>query len=214
MKSCYRTKYTNPESLKQTKPSLLDLHLVLLGQHEEWWALKNFTLSLWYTFKFYIYIYILLFISISWAAWPKMAHERCHLWRRLNPDCTCAHRALEWNWGQEWHGMDGWIKRTGASSVSSLTHSLFSLLCREMKALWGLTSRTDAVHKELRTTPHLLFPWRQEEHSISFLKIKLHHSISFSPRTLFEIFYIQGQTSIRNSQRVSWKEAQKMGTTG
>lgn len=41
MKSCYRTKYTNPESLKQTgtplESPLLDLHLVLLGQqHEEW----------------------------------------------------------------------------------------------------------------------------------------------------------------------------------
>lgn len=77
MKSCYRTKYTNPESLKQTgtplESPLLDLHLVLLGQqHEEWWALKNFTLSLWYTFKLYTYIYIYLMASMAQVGTLKM----------------------------------------------------------------------------------------------------------------------------------------------
>lgn len=71
------------------------------------------------------------------------------------------------------------------------THPPFSLLCREMKALWGLTSCTDAVHKELRTTPYLLFSMKTEEHLVSFLKVKLHHGISFSPMSLFEVFYIQ-----------------------
>lgn len=59
--------------------------------------------------------------------------------------------------GKNGMGWDGYEEQV-PMVYHALTHSLFSLLYREMKALCVLTSCTDAVYKEFRTTPHLAFP--------------------------------------------------------